>query len=211
MELNNDILIKLLLAILVGGIIGMEREYRSKSAGFRTLILISFGAALFTIFSISLGGTESATRIAANIVVGIGFIGAGVIFKEGIRVNGITTAATIWVTAALGMGIGAGYYWVSIIGALLVVVILYVFTYFERFIDKNNQLRNYKIEYPFNGRNQHEFEELLKQFKLNIRSSHQKRSGDSMKGRWLVQGSETDHKLFIEHILQKDTIREFEF
>ena len=88
------------VAFIIGAIIGLEREFRSKPAGFRTMILICVGSCLYTILSKEIGGA-STDRIASNIVTGIGFIGAGVIFKEGITVNGLTTAALIWVTAAL--------------------------------------------------------------------------------------------------------------
>src|ERR1700761_4010181 len=102
-ELSSDIVIKLAVATLVGGVLGAEREYRSKSAGFRTLTLICLGATIFTIFSQYIGGAGNPDRIASNIVTGIGFVGAGVIFKgDTSKVNGITTAAMIWVTAALG-------------------------------------------------------------------------------------------------------------
>src|SRR5215207_8430240 len=103
------LLIRFLLVILVGGLIGAEREYRSKSAGFRTMILICLGSFLFTTFSIHISGSTN-DRIASNIVTGIGFLGAGVIFKSDNRINGITTAATIWAVAALGMGIADGAY-----------------------------------------------------------------------------------------------------
>src|ERR1700743_1822320 len=111
MPATSDIILKLLLAVLIGGVLGAEREYRSKSAGFRTLTMICLGATIFTIFSQIVGGAGNPDRIASNIVTGIGFVGAGVVFKgDGTtRVNGITTAAMIWVTAALGMAIGAGY------------------------------------------------------------------------------------------------------
>src|SRR5215467_13337092 len=115
MHLPEDIFWKLILSVIIGGIIGAEREYRSRSAGFRTLTLICLGATLFTIFSELIGAKSSPDRIASNIVVGIGFVGAGVIFRGDSRVNGITTAAMIWVTAALGMAIGAGYTLVAII------------------------------------------------------------------------------------------------
>ncbi len=115
--LPSDIVIKLALAVLIGGMIGAEREYRSKSAGFRTLTLICLGSTIFTIFSQIIGagaapGSGNPDRIASNIVTGIGFVGAGVIFKgdgTGSKVSGITTAAMIWVTAGLGIAIGAGY------------------------------------------------------------------------------------------------------
>lgn len=115
-----DILIeRLLLVILVGGLIGAEREWRSKSAGFRTMILICLGSFLFTTFSILIGNSTN-DRIASNIVTGIGFLGAGVIFKSDNRINGITTAATIWATAALGMGIADGAYALVLISTVLI-------------------------------------------------------------------------------------------
>src|SRR5512143_1099180 len=108
MDILIENLVKLGISILVGGIIGAEREFRDKAAGFRTLILITVGSTLFTIFSMSMEPEGSRTRIAANIVTGIGFLGAGAIVREHGRIGGLTTAATIWLSAALGMGIGAG-------------------------------------------------------------------------------------------------------
>src|SRR5271154_5080290 len=107
MHLTEVDLLKLFISLIIGSVIGAEREYRSKSAGFRTIILITLGSTLFTIFSIQIGSPNSPDRIASNIVQGIGFLGAGIIFREGSRVNGITTAATIWIAAALGMGVGS--------------------------------------------------------------------------------------------------------
>ena len=105
-----EVALKLLTAVLVGGLIGIEREYSSKAAGFRSITLICIGSTLFTILSQHLGSNGNADRIAANIITGIGFIGAGVVFKDGFSVTGITTASSIWATAALGMAIGSGDY-----------------------------------------------------------------------------------------------------
>ncbi|HQN43268.1 MAG TPA: MgtC/SapB family protein, partial [Anaerolineaceae bacterium] len=96
MYLQPEDLLKIVLAVLVGGLIGIEREYRDKAAGFRTLIFICVGAALFTILSVRLAGDKDPTRIAASIVTGVGFLGAGVILRDGGRVIGLTTAAAIW-------------------------------------------------------------------------------------------------------------------
>src|SRR6059058_333529 len=114
------IIFRLLLAVAVGGLIGAEREFRSKSAGFRTMILICLGSFLFTTFSKQMEG-GSTDRIASNIVTGIGFLGAGVIFKSDNRVNGITTAATIWAVAAMGMGIADGLY--GLVGVATFIVL----------------------------------------------------------------------------------------
>src|SRR5688572_10998503 len=104
----KDILLKLLISVLIGIIIGGEREYRNKSAGFRTIILICLGSTIFTILSGKIGDDTGASRVAANIVTGIGFLGAGAIMREGLTVQGLTTASTIWVAAALGMAVGGG-------------------------------------------------------------------------------------------------------
>lgn len=102
--MHSEILIRFLLAAVCGGIIGAEREYRSKSAGFRTMIMIAIGACLFTMMSEQIGGVGNPDRIASNIVTGIGFLGAGVIFRGENRVNGITTAASIWGGLCTGYG-----------------------------------------------------------------------------------------------------------
>ena len=101
-------MVAMVISIICGGVIGFEREYKNKSAGFRTIILISLGSTIFTIVSQHGAGTDD--RISANIITGIGFIGAGVIFKDKISIRGLTTAAVIWTSAAIGMTAGIGYH-----------------------------------------------------------------------------------------------------
>ncbi|MEI7734042.1 MAG: MgtC/SapB family protein [Ferruginibacter sp.] len=132
-------------AFIIGAIIGIEREFRSKPAGFRTMILICVGSCLYTILSKE-SNTVSPDRIASNIVTGIGFIGAGVIFKEGITVNGLTTAALIWVTAALGMAIGYHHYSLAIVVSIIVVITLFVLEPVQRFINKFHRVKDYRIK-----------------------------------------------------------------
>src|SRR6476620_2696181 len=136
-------LFRLALVVLAGGLVGAEREFRSKSAGFRTMILICLGSFLFTTFSIYIS-KASPDRIASNIVTGIGFLGAGVIFKSDNRVNGITTAATIWAVAALGMGIADGAYYLVAASTILVLASLLLLTKLEFYIDRINQMHTYK-------------------------------------------------------------------
>ena len=133
------------VAFVLGAILGVEREFRSKPAGFRTMILISVGSCLYTILSKDLGGGVSSDRIASNIVTGIGFIGAGVIFKEGVSVNGLTTAALIWITAALGMAIGNHNYPVAFVVTIIVVLALFVLEPVQRFINRFHKVKDYKI------------------------------------------------------------------
>jgi putative Mg2+ transporter-C (MgtC) family protein len=129
-------LVKILLAIAVGGAIGVEREYRDKAAGFRTLIFICLGSTVFTMLSTQLGGGDNdASRIASNIVTGIGFLGAGAIIQDRGRVMGMTTAATIWLVAGLGMGIGAGRYALVLAVTAITLAVLFLFPPVERWID----------------------------------------------------------------------------
>jgi putative Mg2+ transporter-C (MgtC) family protein len=132
------------IAFIIGAVIGLEREFRSKPAGFRTMIFICVGSCLYTILSKE-SNTVSPDRIASNIVTGIGFIGAGVIFKEGISVNGLTTAALIWITAALGMAIGYHNYPLAFVVSSMVVVALFVLEPVQRFINRLHKVKDYKV------------------------------------------------------------------
>lgn len=122
-----EMVLRFLLAVALGAGIGFQRERAGKAAGVRTHILVSAGAALFTLASIyGFGGAVDISRVAAGVVVGIGFIGAGVILRgqREAEVAGLTTAATIWVTAAIGLAAGAGMYLISVIATAIITGIL---------------------------------------------------------------------------------------
>ena len=215
MELTQQIIWKLVLAVIVGGAIGAEREYRSKSAGFRTLTLICLGATIFTILSQFIGGVGNPDRIASNIVTGIGFVGAGVIFKGDTlhsKVNGITTAAMIWVVAALGMAIGAGCMVVAASACILILLVLFIFSLLEGWIDRVNQIRNYKIVCPFENETLHRYEQMFRTHHLKFQRSGQRKSAENViTGEWVVQGSEKNHRHCIHEILRDITVKEFSF
>ena len=131
----DDNLARLSLAAVLGGAIGFERELRDREAGLRTHLLVCLGSALFTIVS-AYGFREfltsgdqviraDPTRIAAQIVTGIGFLGAGAIIRQGLSVRGLTTAATLWVSAAIGIAAGAGYYSGAVLGTVVTIVALW--------------------------------------------------------------------------------------
>ena len=143
-----DALGRLALAAALGSIIGLEREFREREAGLRTHLLVSLGSALFTIVS-AFGFHDVLThdpqvvvrldpsRIAAQIVSGIGFLGAGAIIRQGLSIRGLTTAATLWVVAAIGMAAGAGFYSVAIITTVVALVALWPLRYVAyRMIDR---------------------------------------------------------------------------
>ena len=124
---TGEVVLRIGVAALLGGLVGLEREVSDQPAGFRTHILVSMGAALFTLvgaYSFDEDGVD-ATRVAAQVVTGIGFIGAGVIFQQGANVKGLTTAASLWVTAAIGTAVGLGYWDAALVTAVITVVALY--------------------------------------------------------------------------------------
>jgi putative Mg2+ transporter-C (MgtC) family protein len=210
MDSTEELITKLLLVLLVGGTIGAEREYRSKSAGFRTMILICLGSFLFTTFGMYITGSTT-DRIASNIVTGIGFLGAGVIFQSENRINGITTATTIWAVAALGMGIAGGFYQIVLIASGIVLVSLYFMTHFETMIDTINQSRNYKIVSLYKDDMIGEYETVFSEHRLRFKRVKQSKSGNYITGTWVVSGKKENHLKFIKKILKDETVIEFEF
>lgn len=147
-----EILVRLTAAAALGGVIGIERELREREAGFRTHLLVSVGAALFTLvsayawsdftFSQEGGVTFDPTRVAAQIVTGIGFIGAGAIIRQGLSVRGLTTAATLWMVAAIGMACGAGFYWAAVFATAIALIGLWPL----RFVSQQLRDRPHRTE-----------------------------------------------------------------
>jgi len=133
-------ILKLVLAIVFGGIIGLERQISGKPAGLRTNVLICFGAAIFTIISekMAAGQTDSITRIAAQIVTGVGFLGAGAIIRDRAGIHGLTTAATIWLVSSIGMACGAGFYGIAFVSTILTILVLIGLKSLEKLITPQN-------------------------------------------------------------------------
>jgi len=138
----SDALLRLALAAALGGAIGLDREFHEKPAGLRTNMLIALGSALFAILSVQLGaGAGSPDRIAAQVVTGIGFLGAGAILRTGDHIHGLTTAATIWVNAAIGMAAGLGSYMIAIVGAAITLVVLALMPIMENQVERRRGRR----------------------------------------------------------------------
>jgi putative Mg2+ transporter-C (MgtC) family protein len=121
-----EVLLQLILAALLGMVIGLDREYRNQPAGLRTHMLVGLGSCLFTVLSIYAFPGSDPARIAAQVVVGIGFLGAGTIINRKGQAHHLTTAASIWATAAIGMAVGAGAWFLGLGAALLIWIILVV-------------------------------------------------------------------------------------
>jgi len=207
----EDFLFKLLLVCIVGGAIGAEREYRSKSAGFRTMLLICLGSYLYTTFSMAIADV-SPDRIASNIVTGIGFLGAGVIYQSSdSRVNGITTAATIWAVAALGMGIALSQYKLVGVATIIVIGALFLLTRLEHVIDSINQSHTYKIVSDYKEDLLKEYERIFKDCQLHYKRIKRTKKGDHIIGIWYVSGKEKNHNEFTKRMLHHPSVKEFEF
>ncbi len=145
---HQDILIRLCVASILGGIVGIERNIHGRPAGLRTHLLVSLGSSTFMVLSVliphlyPLSGTRGVffsdpARIAAQIVTGIGFLGAGVIIKDGLNIRGLTTAACLWATAGIGMAAGAGLFFVAIVATLIALIGLVFFPWVEKLYKKD--------------------------------------------------------------------------
>ena len=209
MSFAQEDFVRLLAALLIGGIIGAEREYNGKAAGFRTMIMICVGATLFTMVSGRIGG--SGDRIAANIVNGIGFLGAGIIFREDNRVKGLTTAATVWAVSALGMCLGSGQYDIALMGFGFIIGSLLVLTGLSKRINRMNQTREYKIVTIFRNKTLNQYEKFFEECDLSPTRSRQQRTGNEIIGHWRVDGSEKNHEKCIKRLLNDPEVKEFTF
>jgi putative Mg2+ transporter-C (MgtC) family protein len=205
-----DDLVKLGLATAAGALIGAEREYRDRAAGFRTIIFICVGAAFFTIVShkIALAHDRDPTRIAANIVSGVGFLGAGVILRDGGRVLGLTTAAIVWVAAALGIGFGAGQHGLAAAGTGITLAVLWLFPYLERPIDALRDTRTYEVVCRRNPDKFRRLEAVFGECGLRVRSHKEMKRGDEMICVWEAIGRRRDHDALMKRLFEDDEVLE---
>ena len=211
MEINfiQDDILKLVVSLCAGAIIGAEREYNNKNAGFRTIILVTVGATLFTMLSgIIANGKDY--HVVGNIVVGIGFLGAGSIFKEGNSVKGLTTAVTIWISAAIGMAIGAGQYAIAIIAVCIVMIILLGFIWLQSFIDQFNREKTYKITVPCDKLSLDEIHQFFKDCGLEGNCVYRHKNRENITLTLIVKGPEKKHNHLITLLQGNEHVLEFE-
>lgn len=208
MVITPEDLIKLVLAIIAGGAVGLERELTHKAAGFRTITLICVGATVFTILDSRIAGTSGSGRIAANIVTGIGFLGAGVIMHEANRVKGLTTAASVWVSAALGMGIGSGAYLISFAATALVLIVMRIFSLLERGIANRWELRRYQISLPCDFSKVNQVEEKMRTCGLRVGSSQRMKHSGQLICTWDATGPTSKHDCFVEGAVVDPEVKE---
>jgi putative Mg2+ transporter-C (MgtC) family protein len=205
---DNQEVLKIIFSAVIGCLVGLEREIRRKPAGFRTLAIICLGSTIFTICSYKLGFAGNQDRIAANVITGVGFLGAGVIFRNGFSVSGITTAATIWIAAALGMLVGIGEYTLAIISLVTSLIILSALQYLQDYIDDRFQHRNYTITY----KNEFDSEGLrskLTQYQLKARNFKETRQDAQTNFEFDVTGKESNLDLFNNWLMNEPQVFSF--
>ncbi len=185
-------IIKIVASMVAGSIIGAEREYKSKNAGFRTITLITIGATLFTMLSEEIArGMDY--HVVGNIVVGVGFLGAGAIFKDGPNISGLTTAATIWISAAIGMAIGAGAYYFALMTLIAILIILLGFSGMQAIIDNKNTERYYKISIKNQSESYLLIIKFIKECQLHSRQISLSKVDDKLRYTFKVSGSVQKH------------------
>ena len=202
-------LLKLLLAVALGGLIGLEREMHAKAAGLRTITLITVGATLFTMLSLRFEDD----RVIANIVTGVGFLGAGsILFSEG-RVKGLTTASSIWASAALGMAIGLGDYGLACVSTLVVFGVLWVFAQVDRLVDVwGREIRIYDITYLARENKLEHIEAAMAECNLKIiRRRRMKVGKDLLQGIWELRGALAKQTRFSDIMLSDPDVIELKY
>ena len=193
---------QILAALVAGALLGLEREYHSKPAGFRTMILICVSSCLFSIISFTL---PSGDRIASNIVTGIGFIGAGVVFKEGASVRGITSAAIIWMSAAIGMSIGFGHYMLAAIVLAIVLLVMVALTKFEKLFDELHQVRTYEIHFISANYSIEELEKEMKETNINFVRNKTGKQNNIVNVEYNIEVSRKKNRDVIDHFFISNT------
>jgi putative Mg2+ transporter-C (MgtC) family protein len=211
---------RLLLAAVLGGLIGVERELKAKPAGLRTTLLICVGAAMFTELSLDLAmlataaGTGDAlradpARLAAQIIPGIGFIGAGAILHGRGKVTGLTTAATLWVVTAIGIAVGAGAYVEAIGTTVMVLGTLLVLARVERVLRSRFSSRRYTAAVDTSTE---AMERLIEQFrgrKLEMKVETMEKVGDEVEVTFKATGPLDDHDQLVKHMVRDQGVRRF--
>jgi putative Mg2+ transporter-C (MgtC) family protein len=203
-----ELLLQLVLAVLLGGAIGLERELSGKPAGLRTNILICVGAALFTTLSMKMSlGRGDPARIAAQILPGVGFIGAGTILHMRGSVTGLTSAATIWVVAAVGMALGAGAYGEALGAALLVLIVLQGLGWVEGYLARAATHSHLRIHAKAEPTALEDLEALVRRTGLEIERTVSRRENVDLVIEFDVRGPKRLHDQLLVGIVHHPVVR----
>ena len=197
----SDTVLKLLIAAVLGGIIGVERELKRKPAGLRTNMFICFGSAMYTLLSFRYSqGTVDHNRIAAQIIPGIGFIGAGAILHSGGSVSGITTAATLFVVASIGMAVGGGEYLSATFATLVILLALNVLGWMEARFNFKSVLMSYEVASKDPEKLLMEVNRILEEQRLIMQTVKMGQGKDGHRVQFTVEAKHRDHTTLTEKL-----------
>jgi putative Mg2+ transporter-C (MgtC) family protein len=203
-----ELALQLGLATLLGGVIGLERELKGKPAGLRTNILICMGSVLYTQLSMTMGSPAAdPTRIAAQIVTGVGFIGAGTILHARGAVVGLTSAATIWVVAAIGVALGAGRYTEALGTAVLVVGVLQGLGWVEKLVARHSTTSRVSVHAHPEGNVLEELETVIRRSGLDIVGAQHRREGPDLVVDFELRGPKRLHDAAMLGLLHQPGVR----
>lgn len=205
MDLNLTIVIKLLLAAVLGGAVGLERELHGKPAGLRTNMFICLGSALFTILSMEMAASSGGdpTRVASQLIPGIGFIGAGSIIRARGSVLGLTTAATIFVLASIGMAVGAGRYATALFTSLIILAGLGFLGWLEKRLALKKELRSYRVCGPELGATAGAVLEIANQHHLTLHRLSTSHRGESCEVTFDLDSSTEQHTAILRALTER--------
>ena len=205
--------LSLLIALGLGASIGIEREFSDKAAGLRTHILICVGSCLFMIVSKNFTGVVGAdpTRIAAQIVAGIGFLGAGAIMHEGERVVGLTTAATIWVVAAIGMAVGVGDYHIGAFTTILTLLVQTLFPRLDAWVDELRQRHTFRIASTLNEDGLEEIKTIFRVSNVKVLRRKLMKKNGLYYSEWYVSGPRLEQKNVVRKLLGNAHVQELTY
>jgi putative Mg2+ transporter-C (MgtC) family protein len=206
--MEDFLIIKLLLAVIVGALIGAEREFRT-GIGLRTLTLICLGATLFTIYSDFFAiGEGDPRRIAAAVVTGVGFLGAGMILRHHGGIFGLTTAATVWLVAALGMGIGIGQYLLVAVATVLVLIVLWAIPYLQRLTNARQTL-SHEVFIPLLEPKYEDLFAVMRANNLKVSKNAMSKSETGINYVWQAYGKPDSHRSAMLALMEKEDVKEF--
>ncbi len=198
--------IRLGVSLALGTAIGLEREVSDKAAGLRTNVFIALGSTLFTL--VSLRFPHDPARIAAQIVSGIGFIGAGSILREGERVTGLTTAATIWTVAAIGMAVGYGHFTMACLATAGALFIQLAFTNVDIWIDDIRERHNFRIVTRLDNSAMEEVSRIFREGKVRIMKKKLMKRQDTFVSEWRTSGSRDSQQRVLKRLLENPAVLE---
>jgi putative Mg2+ transporter-C (MgtC) family protein len=200
----------LLTALILGAFIGIERELSDKAAGLRTNILICMGACLFTLASLRIFDARDA-HIPAQILAGVGFLGAGSIMREGEHVTGLTTAATIWVVAAIGMTAGFHFYGLAAATTVLVLVVQAAFPRLDAFIDNLRQRHTFRISSSLDDNGLEQIKTIFRDADVKVLRRKLMKKNGLYYSEWYVSGPRLEQKNVVRKLLNNAHVRELTY